>query len=436
MRKPLIAPLGIALYRSMLDRRWVRYPLDVGLVIVAVAATRLFSNVVHSEVFVDLFRQYARAFWAGHPPFHALPVEYPPLSLVPFSFTLLPPLPLPRYRTVYEVWMGALVLLGFLGFLRFSTRRRALIYLLYLYIGTAATLVTNYDIAPALVTLGALWAVQRHRFAYAYMLLAAGILLKLYPVFLVPIVMIEQWNAITSGETLPARAATRRVLQGAALCIGLVALGYLGPLLLNPAGTLSPFRYASDRPLEAESTPATLLWIGTFFGLPAQPQHSFGSFNYVGPLDGVLKPLSVFALLGGCLWVYWRQARGKLNVGRAFLACACVVIATNKVFSPQYLIWILPIVAAVEGLDLAWVAICLLTTWNFPFLFSAEAYHRVWPGIYRWQFLLVVALRNAVMLYVTIRALTRRDGLLPSRPMPAPRTQQRTRVCAPRSIPA
>src|SRR6185312_7752158 len=147
-----------------------------------------------------------------------------------------------------------------------------------------------------------------------------------------------------------------RLAAGVGLCAGIVALGFWTAFAINPNGALSGFNYASARPLQIESTLATLL------GIPAHPDYSFVSLNYVGPLDMVLKPLSMLALLALCLLVYWRQARGRLTVGQAFVACLCAVLATNKIFSPQYLIWLLPVVAAVEGFDIFWLAICILTT--------------------------------------------------------------------------
>lgn len=376
---------------------------------------------------VKEYYDYAIAFWTWHPYFHNLPVEYPPLAIVPFTLTLLPPIL--DYQTTFALWMGALVVLGYFGFLRYSTRARGLIYVFYLVLGAAATLLARFDIVPALVTLAALWAVERRRFGLAYALLAAGILLKLYPAFLVPIVAIEQWRVVSARAAAAGRPAplarrqewraapgaalrrlvghpaVRQVALGLGLCAALVVVAFACALSFNPDGALSGFQYAGARPLQIESTPATILWLGSLVGIPAGPNYSFTSLNFVGPLDGVLKPLSAVALAGGCLWVYWRQARGRLSVGRAFLACLCVVIVTNKIFSPQYLIWVLPVVAETEGFDLLWVAICFLTTLDFPILYQLR--HPIWTVSYTPLFMPVLALRNGLLAWVTVRAMFR-----------------------------
>jgi hypothetical protein len=241
--------------------------------------------------------------------------------------------------------------------------------------------------------------------------------------------MIEQWRAVTQAAQGAAvddapmrpRDALLPVAKGVGVCAGVVVLGYVGPLVLNPADALSPFAYASSRPLQVESTPASLLWLGTFLPVPHLPAHfdySFSSLNYVGPLDAVLKPLSALALVAGCLWVYGRLFRGRLTLAQAFLACLCVVVAANKIFSPQYLLWLLPFVAIVEELDLAWIVLCLLTTLIFPTLY--QVFHPFWllafkPKYETLLFLGAMALRNAVLVYVTLRAIVRPGSRLLSR---------------------
>ena len=410
--------------RRLSPRFWqvVSRIAELAAVYALVVAGRMYA-VTHWKLTsgdVIEYNTYAQAFWLGHPPLHQLPVEYPPLAIIPFSLTLLPPLK--DIQTVFSLWMAAIVVVGYAGFHRFSTRRRGLIYLLYLLVGSNAVLTARFDIVPALITLAALWATERKRFVLAYLLLAAGILLKLYPAFLLPIVMIAHWQAVRATYPTTIRwrdsvralvafvrrdPAVRAVASGAALCVGVVALVFAAAIAVAGGAALSGFTYASDRPLQIESTPATLLWLGTIVGIPAHPEFSFVSLNMVGPLDVVLKPLSAVALIVGCLVVYWGQMRHRLTVGQAVLACLCAVIVTNKIFSPQYIIWVLPIVAAVEGFSLLWVAIGALTTLDFPIVYGLRA--PIWDSPFSWQFMPVIAARNLLLLYATLRAILRRQ---------------------------
>jgi hypothetical protein len=101
-----------------------------------------------------------------------------------------------------------------------------------------------------------------------------------------------------------------------------------------------------------------------------------------------------------------------LTVGQAVLACLCAVMVTNKIFSPQYIIWVLPIVAAVEGFSLLWVTIGLLTTLDFPIVYGLRA--PIWDSPFSWQFMPVIAARNLLLLYATLRAMLRRPHRLPA----------------------
>jgi hypothetical protein len=417
---------------------WWSQALEVSLLGVAIWTVRWAVLAVYLHAYgtrmpngdVDEYRRYALNFWVVQPIFHRLPVEYPPLAILPFTLTILPNLP--DVYAVFAWWMGAILVAGYLWLRRHSGRARALTYAAYLLLAGLATVVERYDLVPALTTLLTLWAVQRRRFGWAYIWLALGILLKLYPTFLVPLVAVEQWRVIRAGR-LRRRLATERgaqphalgrggararlawlmsglrqpevvgVARGVAFCSAIVALGFGAAALVSPEGAVSGFTYASSRPLQIESTPASLLWLGTFLGFPARAVYTYQSLNYVGPLEVVIEPLALLALATGCLFVYWRLALGRLDVGRAFVACLCVVIVGNKIFSPQYLIWILPVVAFVEGLDAMWLVICLLTALIFPVLYFSYPHILLVPT--DWRFLPAVALRNVLLLAVTARAL-------------------------------
>jgi hypothetical protein len=146
-------------------------------------------------------------------------------------------------------------------------------------------------------------------------------------------------------------------------------------LLLSVEGTLGPLGYFGDRPIQAESTAASILWLGSFFGFPLHYTATFGSLNMLSPLSGIISPLMTFLLILGLAYVYWLQWRGKTSLALSLVLILLVVICTGKVFSPQYLLWIIPFVAYVGEWDKRWLAswagITLLTTWIFPYIYTA-----------------------------------------------------------------
>ena len=373
------------------DNLRVLLPVLVGLLVLI--PTDLHSHYGHGDI--DLYHRYALAFLAHH----SLPFEYPVLAIVPFLLTLPP---LGDYISVYAAMMLLLFLAGYAGIHRLASARAANVYAVYVLLGAAVTTLARFDIVPALVTVAALFAVGRRRFRLAYVLLGAGVLLKLYPAFLLPVVMIEHRRILhfRGGGLLP-----KPLLGGVGIFFVTVAAGFLVAIVLAPQGWWTPFVQASHRPLQVESVAATGLWLSSFLGFSAQPDHSFHSFNMIGSLAEVLSALVSLGLILGCCFVYWRQFRGRIDAGRAFLAVVCVVIVSSRVFSPQYLIWALPLVALIEDFDPVWIVISLLTTLVYPVLYEVDRLHgNGTPGRYTVHFLGVIAIRNALLLWATYRA--------------------------------
>ena len=373
---------------------------------------RAVSGASHDDLQVLLFYHYGHAFWFGNPALHTLPAEYPPLSLVLFSLSVLPQLQSAIAAVnVFTMWMALLAVASYIIYRRFEGSHRARLSAFALLISAGSVLLISYDLAPALATLGALWAVERKRFNLAYALLAVGILLKLYPLFLLPIVVIEQFLSITaglSGEEKRAALGERvlpEILRGLGIAVAILGIIFAGFFLLNTSGTLSAFQFASSRPLQFESIPAALLWISHFFGVPVQIAYGYGAFNWVSPDAGPFKLLSLLLLAAGCLWVYWRQLTGKLGFGQAFLACLCVVVATNKVLSPQYFIWLIPIVVAMDAFDTLWLVICGLTLLEYPLILPLR--HHLSTNTYYSVVELILIVRNALLVLATLRAILR-----------------------------
>jgi hypothetical protein len=106
------------------------------------------------------------------------------------------------------------------------------------------------------------------------------------------------------------------------------------------------------------------------------------------------------------LTILW-QWRGKFDVVQASIALLLVFVATGKVFSPQYLIWIIPLLAYNGSFSRPWLvlwgSLSLLTTITYPFLFAQVGditQVASVPG-----FIEIVGLRNILMALVTLAFL-------------------------------
>ncbi len=360
-----------------------------GVLGVALARGLRFSDV-------DVYHREALAFWAGG---HRLPTEYPILAMVPFSLSV-PPAGI-DYAWAFSFGMVAFFLVGWIAVARMAGRRAGIAYVVYLLVGGFGVIVSRYDLVPALVTVAAIAAAERKRWSIAYVLLGLGVLLKIYPGVLLPVFIIQQ---VRSGTSSPRAAVS-------ALWFGLtVGAGVLVSIALAGTAAIDPVRFAIERPVQVESVPATVLSLASLLGWPAAFDHTFNSFNITGPGDRAVSTLFSGLFVIGSLFVFYRQATGRLTFRQACLACVCLLLATSKVLSTQYLIWVLPLVAMVLELDAVWILICVLTALIFPGLYFLTALIDQAPEAtataYSWPFLVAIGTRNTLLVAATFRVLS------------------------------
>jgi hypothetical protein len=388
------------------------------------------------------YQCYALTFWMGssgaqllpasqcsflptsavaQPPFHILPLEYPPLTLVLFSLALLAPLF--YYQIIFAILMSLISVLIYWLLLRYGPRGAALAFALYLLIGAFATAAGRFDLVPAALTLLCLIAAERKHWTYAYVALAFGFLLKIYPILLLPALFIAEQQGAQRMYT-PQNSLTLKSLPGE-LWHTLRGIGhwrwkntliFLG-ILLGVTGffalfdfkgaVLSQLSYFANRPVQVESTISTLLWLGTLFGFPVQTVYTYGSVNMISALGGPIAILFDLLFVLGYIYIIFLQWRGKLDIVQSCIALLLVFIVTGKVFSPQYLIWIVPLLAYSGAFDslwlVTWVSISLLTTIVYPYLYTRTLSATGAP--YVPGFIQSVAVRNALLVLLTLAYL-------------------------------
>jgi Glycosyltransferase family 87 len=329
-------------------------------------------------------------------PFHALPYEYPFLTLIPFMLGLTGPLG--WYQTTFACWMILLAICLYFLLKRSVSREAALALALYLPLGSWITLAGRFDLVPAFCTVVALICARRLRWKWAFAFLALATMLKFYPAVLVLPFFVGQQRQ--SRE----RWYSWRRLEGlgvfAAVCLGVEIISFL----FNAQGTLAPLSYFDTRPIQVESLSSSLLWLASFFHFHLTFVYTYGSLNTLSPLSSIVSALALLCLVVGLGYTFWLQWRGKLTLARATLLTLLIVMLTGKVFSPQYMIWVTPFVAIVGKNNwkwlLTWGIICLLTTLIYPFIYN-HAGHILLVALQP-VFYPVVSLRNALVLGVVI----------------------------------
>jgi uncharacterized membrane protein len=224
------------------------------------------AHVFRSADDVILYQRYAQDILADPA---ELPREYPPLAAGIF---VLPQLMLPNYYT-----------LGFTLLAMLATCLMVLIVdrlnhggwwlLLYLALGAWGPLFFRFDIFVVLLTVLAFVAATRQRWLLAQVILALGVALKIYPLILMPLIVLWQWRVTCR---LPLSS-----LFGSAMLLVLV----FGTMwLISPTQVIGMLHYHGDRPLEIESIGASVAWL---LG-PVTFESSFGSGNVISPLSSMI----------------------------------------------------------------------------------------------------------------------------------------------------
>jgi hypothetical protein len=354
-------------------------------------------------------------------PFHVLPFEYPPLTLGIFSLALIAPLP--YYQIAFAIAMALVALLIYWLLLRFGPRGAALACAFYLVLGAWGTAEGRFDLVPAVLTLLCLIAAAHRRWTLAYVALASGFLLKIYPLLLLPALFMAEQLAYGRFHK-PAASLTLKTLPGelwqtvrgisqwrwknALIFFGVILLVSGIFALLNFQGAIvSQLSYFANRPVQVEATGSSVLWLATLFGHPASVVYTFGSVNIASNLDSSVALIcDLFFVLGYVLTILW-QWRGKFDLAQAFIALLLVFIVTGKVFSPQYLIWLIPLLAYQGAFSRLWLilwgAICVLTTAIYPYIYMLTKDARKAPLIP--GFIECVTLRNLLLVLLTLAFL-------------------------------
>ena len=331
----------------------------------------------HQIIDTPVYQTYGDAIADGKVPYRDFGLEYPPAALPVFALPSLlrsPDGDLDGYKNRFEAEMlfcGGLVLLFALAAL---TRMKAGRLRLGLVLGFMAlaplllgsVVLSRFDLWPAALTVGVLAALLAGRHRVGAATLGLAIAAKLYPVVLVPLAGVWVWR----------RAGRREALVWLGVLVAVVAAIFVPFLALAPHGLWDSLTRQTGRPLQIESLGAgVLLWLHQVAGVGVTMESSHGSQNLAGGGPDALATIQTvlqLAIVGG-IWIWFARGPAERDrLVRAFAAVVCTFIAFGKVFSPQFLIWLLPLVPLVRGrrgvaATALFALACLLTQLWFPF---------------------------------------------------------------------
>jgi hypothetical protein len=280
-----------------------------------------------------IYQSYGQAMRDGRLPYRDFAVEYPPGALPVF---VAPTYLGGGYKSDFG-WLMAACGVCCLVLVAISRPSRfALLFLAVspLLLGSLAA--TRFDLWVMVFVIGGLAAFLRDRHRLGWAALGAAFAVKIFPAVLVPLAVV--WTIRRRGRLELAR--------GLAIWAAVVAAAFVPFIVKAGSGLFDSLWGQLSRPLQIETLPASFLMM---FGQP-QIVMSHGSFNIsgretLGATFGLL-PLVV-------LFVLWCSfGRGPAEPDRLLrYAASCVLafVVFGKVLSPQYLIWLVPLLALVRG---------------------------------------------------------------------------------------
>ena len=324
--------------------------------------------------------------WGGWLAAHQVPyrdfnVEYPPGAL-PTFFAPVYLRKLFGYHGRYFFWLRVEILvfallalaamvfvLGRLG----VSRRRA--YAVCIAAGIAPAVLGpiaffHFDYWPSMFAVAAVAALVARRGVLACAFAAAGAVAKVYPVLLIPLALFELWR----------RGRWRSVAAGVGAALAVFAAA-IGPfLVVAPHGLTWALQREQVRPLEVESIGAGFFMVAhALTGAHVHIVLSGGGSHGIagGAAKAVANALAV-AAAAALVAVYVRYLRSSHTTEDLLVACASVVaayIVFSKVFSPQYVLWLVPLVPLLGGRRGLRASVLLLVILGVTQIF--EPYHYV-----------------------------------------------------------
>ena len=305
----------------------------------------------HPIVDTPVYERYGSAMDDGKVPYRDFAVEYPPGALPVFLIPALGDAGSETFRVRFEALMAlfgealivcvavALVALGA------GTKRLvgALGFVSLAPLALGPVVISRFDLWPAALTAAALAALVSGRLRLGHVALGAAIAAKLFPVVLAPIAVAYVWR----------REGKREALVCAAAMAAVVALAFAPFLLLAPGGLVHSLWDQASRPLQIESLGAGLLLVAHHvFGTSITMESSHGSQNLAGSAPDVLATVQFVLQIATLVTVWVLFARGSASRDRLLLASGAALvafIALGKVLSPQFLIWLIPVIPLVRG---------------------------------------------------------------------------------------
>ena len=354
-------------------------------------------------------------------PYRDVRLEYPPAAFIATLPPALFSLEYSGYRWAFIAYMLLLQLLNVWLAARLlqptaaddpGFGARSLYASLLFMFALGLTVVTRLDhiaLTAALLSLLAFQKSQSSRggarlgwAAACGALAAVGVMIKLVP---------GATALVAAVLWLRSDAPDRQRLVLTCLAVGGLCLLASNLVMFALAGDayLDTFRYHAQRGVQIESLYSGVIQLLRPFGMAMYVDESFGSTNLASSATALVKPLSAVLFVASTVFVLWRRRFRSDGEGALVAVCALFLLfmLTNRVFSPQYLIWLGAPICVLAARDRShWRLFCLglVAVWLSGLIFP-----RGYPVLKALHPLATVLLnvRNGMLIVFTVLLIRR-----------------------------
>lgn len=369
-------------------------------------AEAIFPRIAGSHGDIGIYFNYSLNVVQGQVPYRDFSMEYPPLALVAFAAPRLMAvgtlIDAETYRRLFllgNVFFSTIIAVTLVQLLRLWQPARSPIMPLIVYTGfvilTSPLSPWRYDMFPTFLTALALLAYTDRRPALAGFWLGLGAAAKIYPLVLLGIF----------GAVYLAAGQWRAIVRMGLTCGAVIAACLLPFVWLAPETWSVFLTYHQERGLQIESLAGAAIWLAATLDLTQTDKiFNYGALHIDGPLADALLPwqtrMLALAVIGvglACLWRFRTEytkhgAVSDESVAAGIVAVLLAFMVGNKVFSPQYIVWLLPFIPLLRPLPVVILGlICMATIYVFPFNYAAYVEQRFSP-------VLLLNVRNALAL--------------------------------------
>jgi uncharacterized membrane protein len=288
-------------------------------------AQGLRNSSLYSDVHV--YAQYAGKMTSGAVPYRDFFDEYPPLAQPVFLLARV------AGAAHYALAFKALMALCGIGAIACTV---AILRALRASVARSVAAVTVVAAAPLLVF-------DRPLLAFGF--LGAAVAAKFYPVAVLPVALLYVEGRLRRSALLT--------------FAGVVALAHLPFLVLGPGGLKESYWLQAKRGLELNSLGGAFLLA---FGDPKLGNEPPGSLNVLGGAADAIAVVSSVLVLVAIAAVAVAFARSRRDPSAVVLAAAAAVagfVAFSKVFSAQYVDWLVPL-APLAGVAASGATVAIL----------------------------------------------------------------------------